>query len=374
MKTKLLLVLLCGLILCACDNNKGKIEDAAKRFINAVNLGDKVTIYDLYPKAKNLTNMTLPDSIQQGEISVEKNEEGNFIVTINNTRQQQLEYILKGEDQFVLNKTYGILELDSSTQELAIKTGVPLKKISDIRLSEILGEDGDFMSYLEEEYSYEINGNLTTEGGQYEWNYNYGGNVTVHQPIRNIGNSPISGEEYNVEFNFYSPSGAAASLKQVEAGVDLEPGEGYTITMYPGSAYVRVCANHDFSWTTSFVYKNQSTLDNLLKNVSFTGKEYAEFKKWEKEQEAEAAAEAVEEAPAAEQEQTLKPGYQSGYITDPVDDYVNVREGPGTNYSILSTLDIDDEVYYTQGNGNWRQVYDTDYNYLGYVYYDRIRK
>ena len=62
----------------------------------------------------------------------------------------------------------------------------------------------------------------------------------------------------------------------------------------------------------------------------------------------------------------------TGIITDPVDDYVNVRKGPGTNYEVVTTLDVGDEVYYTSGSGNWMKVYDMGENYLGYVYYDRI--
>ena len=64
--------------------------------------------------------------------------------------------------------------------------------------------------------------------------------------------------------------------------------------------------------------------------------------------------------------------YMTGIITDPVDDYVNVRKGPGTNYEVVTTLDVGDEVYYTSGSGNWMKVYDMGENYLGYVYYDRI--
>jgi len=64
--------------------------------------------------------------------------------------------------------------------------------------------------------------------------------------------------------------------------------------------------------------------------------------------------------------------YMTGIITDPVDDYVNVRKGPGTNYEVVTTLDVGDEVYYTSGSGNWMKVYDLGENYLGYVYYDRI--
>ena len=65
--------------------------------------------------------------------------------------------------------------------------------------------------------------------------------------------------------------------------------------------------------------------------------------------------------------------YYSGYITDPKDNYVNVRKGPGTNYAIRSRLYVGDFVYYTRTSSKWVKVYNSNYQYLGYVYRDRIR-
>ncbi len=64
--------------------------------------------------------------------------------------------------------------------------------------------------------------------------------------------------------------------------------------------------------------------------------------------------------------------YEEGYIVDPVDNYVNVRKGPGVSYAIVGRLDTGTDVYFTRTETNWCKVYDTNYNYLGYVFYDRI--
>ena len=77
-------------------------------------------------------------------------------------------------------------------------------------------------------------------------------------------------------------------------------------------------------------------------------------------------------APAEQKNNT--PDFKIGYITDPVDDYVNVRKGPGTDYDIVNELYVGDKIYYTKGSGNWRKVYDLNKRYLGYIYYDRIVK
>ena len=66
--------------------------------------------------------------------------------------------------------------------------------------------------------------------------------------------------------------------------------------------------------------------------------------------------------------------YHEGYIVDPVDNYVNIRKGPGINYAIVGRLNTYTDVYYTTTGSNWYKVYDGNYNYLGYVYFDRIKK
>ena len=61
-----------------------------------------------------------------------------------------------------------------------------------------------------------------------------------------------------------------------------------------------------------------------------------------------------------------------GTIVDPVDNYVNVRKGPGTKYAICTQLYVGTTVYYQSGSG-WVKVYDANQRYLGYVYRNRIR-
>lgn len=67
------------------------------------------------------------------------------------------------------------------------------------------------------------------------------------------------------------------------------------------------------------------------------------------------------------------PKFYSGYITDPKDNYVNVRRGPGTNYAISSRLNLGKFVYYQPAGNGWAKVYDSNKNFLGYVASSRIR-
>lgn len=67
------------------------------------------------------------------------------------------------------------------------------------------------------------------------------------------------------------------------------------------------------------------------------------------------------------------PAYQSGHITDPVDTYVNLRKGPGTNYAITGRLDTGTFVYYQPAATGWVKVYDDNKTFLGYVAKNRIK-
>ena len=281
-KIKIMILTLCVLLCCACDSNKSKVKvkEVTDLFVNAINGKDKATIYNIYPNAKNINNMSLPDSIQKGDIAIEEKDSVSYIVSIANARMQKLVFEVKSENEVVLNDTYSVLELDSASLELAIQTGVPVKELSDLNVSKLLDVEGDYIEFLKHEHADEIQGGLVKENGTWSAQRYYGGSVTVTQPIRNVGNVPIKGSEYNVEITFYSPNGTSnARLKKVENGVDLEPNEATTFYLDPGAGYVNACFAHDFSWTVSFVYKNQPPVSTLLNKAKLKGTEYDEFMK-----------------------------------------------------------------------------------------------
>ena len=274
MKRRQCFWLLFTLVLFAsCDSNKGKVEEMTKQFMAAVNGNDKASIYNLYPDAKEVSNMKLPQSIAEGEISVEKNDSGKYIASIANARQQKFVFEVKGENEIVIEDSYSLLDMDSAAMELSIKTGIPMKKLTDRTLSGLINEEGKFIKYLERIYSKEISGGLVYEGGVYSWNTAYGGSVSVTQPIRNTSDIAIKGNEYNIEFEFYSPNGTSSARKKiVEQGQDLEPNEATTLY-----GYLLACQSRDFNWNISFVYKNRTPLKTLLKYVKFSGDEYDKF-------------------------------------------------------------------------------------------------
>jgi len=369
-KIYLFILTLGALCFCACDSNKGKVEELAYQFVSAVNAKDKVSIYSIFPNAKNISNMTLPESIQTGDFSVEKND-SNYIVTIANTRQQKLVFKVIGESQIEMVESYSILDLDSAAMELAIKTGVPMKQIPDLAISKLMDIGGDYIEHLNTLYSDALKGGLIREGGTWQAQRAYGGNVTVAQPIRNVGDVPIKGSEYNVEFTFYSPNGtSSARLKKVEEGVDLEPNEATTIYVFPGGGYVEACYEHDFSWTVSFVYKNLSPIGTLLKYVKFTGNEYDDYLKAN-----EKVTKGNDKSLDTEAD-SAKGVHKAAVINDP-DGYTNVRATPDSKAEIVSKI-IDGERFYFDEipNSKWVKVYktaDSEAQCIGYMHNSRVK-
>lgn len=75
--------------------------------------------------------------------------------------------------------------------------------------------------------------------------------------------------------------------------------------------------------------------------------------------------------------------YYFGEVTDPKDDYVNVRKGPGTNYPVVQKVDVGDYLCFQKTNGSWLKVYEFERNsaeslsgsflFLGYIHKDRIK-
>ena len=266
------------LMLVSCDANKKKIEEQTKLFIEAVNGNDKATIVDMYPSSKDVKGLSMPKKIVDGELTVEKDEKtGNYTASINNPRQQKIIFKVVGKEQYQIIDTYSVMQLDSAYSELAINTGVPVKKVSDLSLSKIVDPEGDYIKFLKKKFADVIGGNLVEEEGTYNYTGGWYPSVECKQVIRNAGSTPIKGSQYTVEFSFFSWSGGAASQTIVQDGVDLQPGEAYTFMIYPGSGWVNTARNSELSWHTKFTYKNQNPLKAMLKYAKFTGSEYSDF-------------------------------------------------------------------------------------------------
>lgn len=71
-------------------------------------------------------------------------------------------------------------------------------------------------------------------------------------------------------------------------------------------------------------------------------------------------------------------GVYLGETTDPKDDYVNVRKGPGTDYEIVETLPLQWRIFVKATDSNWLEVVDWAEDGVttitrGYIYKDRVK-
>lgn len=278
MKTKhfILLALMAVLCLSSCDKNKSQIEEKTKAFAEALKTNDVATIYDIYPNARKVANMKLPGGIQMADIEVEKDDAtGNYTATIKNPREQKLVYKVIGEDKYQIVDSYCLFDIDKDFTDLAVKTGMPLKSLSDQKLNELFKKDGEFISYIKGLFT----GVTDFKLSEFDGVYNRGASwVNIEQNIRNDGQFRVKGTDYDVIFHFRDKNGKCAASTKTIAGVDLEPGETFTYAFqlegYNSSAY-----DYALTWDVSFNQKRGDSLKDLLKKAKFSGTEYDDFVK-----------------------------------------------------------------------------------------------
>ena len=269
---------LCAIALCSCDSNKGKVKELATQFVTAYNEGDKATIYDLFPIIKTYESLSMNGSIGQGdEISVEKNDStDSYIATINVQKQQRLVFAIDSLGTIKLIDTYGVFRLDSISNEVALKAGVPVKKMSDIEVAKLMNSQSDFINDLR--LTKEVNFLWTNYGG-YSWSRTSSEfNVTMTFTIRNSSSNTVSGKDYYVIVSPQQKStGRAFSTKTID-GVDLAPNEMREFNAIEPSLY-NYASERDLSYTVEVKYRTESILSFLLNYSKFEGNEYEDFMK-----------------------------------------------------------------------------------------------
>lgn len=278
MKTKhfILLALMAVFCLTSCDKNKSQIEEKTKAFAEALKTNDVATIYDIYPDARKVTNMKLPGGIQMADIEVVKDEAtGNYIATIKNPRAQKLVFKVIGEGKYQIIDSYSLFDIDKDFTDLAVKTGIPLKTLSDLELNELFKEDGEFLTYIKALFIGVNDFNLTSFDGVYN---RYSSWVNIEQNIMNEGKFRVKGTDYDVIFRFKDKSGKSVPSTKTIAGVDLEPGETFTYS-FQLEGYTRSAYDHALTWEVIFNQKRGDTLKDLLKKAKFSGTEYSDFVK-----------------------------------------------------------------------------------------------
>ena len=276
MKTRELSLLLafCAIMLCGCDANKGKVEKLANQFVAVYNDGDKAAVYDLLPAAKTCENLLITIGQADG-INVEKDDStGNYIATINELKQQRLVFTVDSVGGIQMIDTYGVFRLDSISNDIALKAGVPLKKLSDIEIGKLMDSEGDFISDLKQNKQTNF---LWANYGGYSWIRNYSEvNVTMSFTVSNSSSQAVSGKDYYIVVSAES-TGRAFPTKTID-GVDIAPNEEREFTVNEPSLY-NYAKERDLSYTVDIKYRSESILSFLLNYGTFSGDEYDDYQK-----------------------------------------------------------------------------------------------
>lgn len=275
---RIVLLLMCCITMISCDSNKSKIEEKAKQFTEALKTKDVAAIYDMYPNSKLANHMTLTTSVAPGDMEVVKDEAtGLYTANIKNARDQKLIFKVTGKDTYQIIDSYGFFDIEPLYSDLAVKSGVPLKKLSDQKLKELFKDGGPFLSFIKNKYGGLTDINLTFYDGVWKSMNNWM-NLQIEHNVRNDGDFPVKGSDYDVVFNFYDTDGVAPQSSKTMDGVDLAPGESFTYS-FTLDGYSRVAYNHTLAWTVYFNQKGGSTMKDIMKKAKFTGQEYDEFLK-----------------------------------------------------------------------------------------------
>ena len=270
------MLLLCCFAFTACDSNKSKIEEKVKQFTEALKTKDVATIYDMYPNSKLANHMTLTTNVAPGDLEVVKDEvTGNYTANFKNARDQKLIFKVTGKDTYQIIDSYGFFDIEPLYSDLAVKSGVPLKKLSDQKLKELFKDGGPFLSFIKNKYGGLTDINLYFYDGMWTSMNNWT-SLQIQHNVRNDGDFPVKGSDYDVVFNFYDTDGVAPQSSKTMDGVDLAPGESFTYTFQINS-YLSTAYNHTLAWTVYFNQKGGGTMKDIMKKAKFTGQEYSEF-------------------------------------------------------------------------------------------------
>ena len=280
MKTTKIISLLAlpALMLTSCDKNFDKAEEMSKQFIMAYNDNDKAAVYEMLPAVKTCENLSISGTIGQGdEINVEKDDStGYYIATINEQKQQRLVFAADSAGTVLMIDAYGVFDIDSVAEEIALKAGVPIKKTPDLELSKLLSAQGNFIKDLE--LMKQITP-LWANYGAYSWGRNSSGYfVSMNFTVQNSSSQPVKGEDY---YLYVSPRQASTdntfATKTVD-GVDIAPNETREFNVIEPSLY-KYASQRKLSYSVEVKYRSESILSFLLKYGTFNGDEYDDYLK-----------------------------------------------------------------------------------------------
>ena len=259
--------------LASCDKNAGKAKEIAEQFVKAYNEGDKAGVYELFTLSRDYSYLSMSGQLKNDDMSADYDEEKDvYTVTLDEEATQRLVFKADSLGNVHIIDSYGVFKLDTLYTELGLKTGVPLKQLSDGELAVLFDEKETFMNFLKQKNNLAYGGKIVpTYGGRWHLTNSI---LNCVIGVQNNGTEAVSGKDYYLEVEF-SKNFTKLGTKTVD-GVDLAAGELHEIT-FEASEYRNVAREQALNWYTTVKFRGQSQAEILLKYGTFTGEEYKDY-------------------------------------------------------------------------------------------------
>lgn len=257
------------------DENTSRAKEIANQFADAINDKDKATLYELYPNAKDMPNMSIIGNLDKEKMRVEYNENNKeYQAFFGNNQRPSIFFKVDSTNNMKIVDSYGIINLDSVEYELALKTGVPVNKTSDRDLCDLMREGGSYINWISSKHTWDDL--LIVESCAFDEDYRR--TPILFATIRNKGGKNIKGEDYKIEFDLYYKMSREKYLTLIGEGKDIN---------YKSREKINVlCEGNggdfgDINYNTDVEYRiidnNISLCERLLKYADIKGDEYQHY-------------------------------------------------------------------------------------------------
>ena len=170
---------------------------------------------------------TIDDVLNEIGYSTQDIIQSDFVLFVEGPDDKKVfELVLQKYYDIDLNRikivdTYGVFRLDSIASELAFKTGVPVKKMSDVIMARLMNPESDFINDLR---TTKGQNNLSAHSGSYSWGHRGDGSyVSMDFTVRNNSSQTVSGKDYYLVITPRRYSTGKVYQSKTVDGIDIAP-------------------------------------------------------------------------------------------------------------------------------------------------------
>ena len=280
MKNASVIVIISMMILSSCSHKNEAIE-LSRDFFTSLSDSTYGSPTDFYPRYDSLGIEAKSDVVDIEESDVmEKNDTlivrcyNNYTNSEGTFKQDSVTlFITKNEEkQFYIYDSKGLIVMDKDLEWFGTETGAFAKKLpNDQALAKRIEQVRSMMwnKYIE------VRAELATKVkiSNWSWETSYSGDAHGEGRVVNNLNYSVSGIKYHV--NYYDRKGDFMAEDNGSISKTLYPGEKYNFTFWSSNAKYPHTANLRLEFSDNMILK-------IIKEQSYTGKEFSEYQKGKK--------------------------------------------------------------------------------------------